>query len=129
LLKSAAKKTASSSDAYKALRTKGASKKRPPRAGSAVVRSAKENGNRGTDHGHANCMFVMGGNVKGGAVYGRWLGLNDHQLNEGRGLALATDFRHVVGEALTKHIGVKDLSAVFPGFDNNPRKFPGLIRT
>jgi len=91
-------------------------------------RTAKENGNRGTDHGHANCMFVMGGDVKGGRVYGQWPGLNDHQLNEGRDLALTTDFRYVVGEALTKHIGVKDLSTVFPGFDNNPRKFPGLIR-
>src|SRR5207237_954328 len=47
-------------------------------------RTAKENGNRGTDHGHANCMFLMGGDVKGGQVYGQWLGLNDHQLNEGR---------------------------------------------
>jgi uncharacterized protein (DUF1501 family) len=91
-------------------------------------RTAKENGNRGTDHGHANCMFVMGGGVKGGQVYGQWPGLNDHQLNEGRDLALTTDFRYVVGEALTKHIGVKNLSTVFPGFDNNPRKFPGLIR-
>src|SRR6267142_2822641 len=47
-------------------------------------RTARENGNRGTDHGHANCMFVMGGDVKGGRVYGKWPGLNDHQLNEGR---------------------------------------------
>jgi uncharacterized protein (DUF1501 family) len=92
-------------------------------------RTAKENGNRGTDHGHANCMFVMGGDVKGGRVYGQWPGLSDHQLNEGRDLALTTDFRCVVGEALTKHIGVKDLSTVFPGFDNNQRKFPGLIRS
>jgi len=92
-------------------------------------RTAKENGNRGTDHGHANCMFVMGGDVKGGRVYGQWPGLNDHQLNEGRDLALTTDFRYVVGEALTKHIGVRDLKTVFPGFDNNPHKFPGLIRS
>jgi uncharacterized protein (DUF1501 family) len=91
-------------------------------------RTAKENGNRGTDHGHANCMFVMGGDVKGGQVYGKWPGLNDHQLNEGRDLALTTDFRSVVGEILTKHIGVADLKPVFPGFDNNPRKFPGLVR-
>jgi uncharacterized protein (DUF1501 family) len=90
-------------------------------------RTARENGNRGTDHGHANCMFVMGGDVKGGRVYGRWPGLSDHQLNEGRDLALTTDFRAVVGEILTKHIGVPDLNAVFPGFDNNARKFPGLI--
>ena len=91
-------------------------------------RTAKENGNRGTDHGHANCMFVMGGDVKGGRVYGKWPGLDDHQLNEGRDLALTTDFRSVLGEIFTKHIGVKELSAVFPGFDNNPAKFLELIR-
>jgi uncharacterized protein (DUF1501 family) len=92
-------------------------------------RTAKENGNRGTDHGHANCMFVMGGEVKGGKVYGKWPGLDDHQLNDGRDLALTTDFRYVLGETLTKHIGVKDLATVFPGFDNSPHRFPGLIRT
>jgi uncharacterized protein (DUF1501 family) len=91
-------------------------------------RTAKENGNRGTDHGHANCMFVMGGDVKGGHVYGKWPGLADHQLNEGRDLALTTDFRSVIGEILVKHLGVTDLAPVFPGFDNNARKFPGLVR-
>ncbi len=91
-------------------------------------RTAKENGNRGTDHGHANCMFVMGGDVKGGRVYGKWPGLDEHQLNEGRDLALTTDFRSVVGEILTKHLGVKDLAPVFPGYDNTPRKFTGLVR-
>jgi len=91
-------------------------------------RTAKENGNRGTDHGHANCMFVTGGDVKGGRVYGKWPGLNDHQLNEGRDLALTTDFRTVIGEILVRHLGVQDLAPVFPGFDNNPRKFTGLIR-
>jgi uncharacterized protein (DUF1501 family) len=91
-------------------------------------RTAKENGNRGTDHGHANCMFVMGGDVKGGKVYGTWPGLNEHQLNEGRDLVLTTDFRLVVSEILTKHIGVTNLNAVFPGFDSNPQRFPGLIK-
>jgi uncharacterized protein (DUF1501 family) len=91
-------------------------------------RTAKENGNRGTDHGHANCMFVMGGDVKGGKVYGRWPGLSDHQLNQGRDLALTTDFRLVVGEILTRHLAVTDLKAVFPGFDADPGKFVGLIR-
>jgi len=91
-------------------------------------RTARENGNRGTDHGHANCMFVMGGDVKGGRVYGLWPGLEDHQLNEGRDLALTTDFRSVVGEILTKHLGVKGLAPVFPGFANGAEKFPGLIR-
>jgi len=92
-------------------------------------RTAKENGNRGTDHGHANCMFILGGDVKGGRVYGQWPGLKEHQLNEGRDLALTTDFRSVVGEILTKHLRVEDLAPVFPGFDNNSRKFPGLIRS
>jgi uncharacterized protein (DUF1501 family) len=55
--------------------------------------------------------------------------LADHQLNEGRDLALTTDFRLVLGEILNKHNGVLDLNAVFPGFENNPRKFPGLIRS
>ena len=92
-------------------------------------RTAKENGNRGTDHGHANCMFVMGGNIRGGKVYGRWPGLNEGQLNEGRDLALTTDFRSVLGEILTSHLGVRDLSPVFPGFSNDPQKFPSLLRT
>ena len=91
-------------------------------------RTAKENGNRGTDHGHANCMFVMGGDVKGGRVYGKWPGLSEHQLNEGRDLALSTDFRTVLGEILSAHVGVPDLAPVFPGFDNNPRKFVGLMK-
>jgi uncharacterized protein (DUF1501 family) len=91
-------------------------------------RTAKENGNRGTDHGHANCMFVMGGDVKGGHVYGNWPGLADHQLNEGRDLALTTDFRSVLSEVLAKHIGVTDLKAVFPGFDSGSHRFPGLMR-
>jgi uncharacterized protein (DUF1501 family) len=92
-------------------------------------RTAKENGNRGTDHGHANCMFVMGGDVKGGRVYGTWPGLGEHQLNEGRDLALTTDFRTVVSEILVGHLGVKDLAPVFPGFDSSPRKFTGLMRS
>jgi uncharacterized protein (DUF1501 family) len=92
-------------------------------------RTAKENGNRGTDHGHANCMFVMGGDVKGGRVYGKWPGLEYRQLNEGRDLMLTTDFRTVVGEILTKHNGVKQLNDVFPGFDNNPAKFLKLMRS
>jgi uncharacterized protein (DUF1501 family) len=92
-------------------------------------RTAKENGNRGTDHGHANCMFVMGGDVKGGRVYGKWPGLDDHQLNEGRDLALTTDFRSVVAEILSKHMRVNDMAQVFPGFTAAPAKSLNLIRS
>jgi uncharacterized protein (DUF1501 family) len=78
-------------------------------------RTARQNGTGGTDHGHANAMFVLGGQVKGGKVYGRWPGLNDHQLNEGRDLTVTTDFRQVLGEVVSKTIGAKDLELVFPG--------------
>jgi uncharacterized protein (DUF1501 family) len=86
-------------------------------------RTARENGNRGTDHGHANVMFVLGGPVKGGKVYGRWPGLDQSQLYEGRDLALTTDFRQVIGEAVTRHLGNKNLTEVFPGYDNQSGKF------
>ena len=60
-------------------------------------------------------MFVLGGNIKGGKVYGRWPGLADHELNEGRDLAVTTDFRQVLGEAVSKTIGANNLDLVFPG--------------
>jgi len=90
-------------------------------------RTARENGNRGTDHGHANVMFVLGGPVKGGKVYGRWPGLDQSQLYEGRDLALTTDFRQVIGEAVARHLGNKNLADVFPGYDNQPGKFLRLL--
>jgi uncharacterized protein (DUF1501 family) len=86
-------------------------------------RTARENGNRGTDHGHANVMFVMGGPVKGGKVYGRWPGLDQSQLYEGRDLAVTTDFRRVLGEAVYTHIGNQDLAGVFPNFVSTPSNF------
>ncbi len=86
-------------------------------------RTARENGNRGTDHGHANVMFVLGGPVKGGKVYGRWPGLDQSQLYEGRDLALTTDFRQVLGEAVARHMGNKNLATVFPGYENQLGKF------
>ena len=88
-------------------------------------RTAKENGDRGTDHGHANVMFVMGGDVRGGKVYGDWPGLQEEQLYEGRDLALTTDFRDVLGELVARHMGNSNLQSVFPGYDNP--KFRGLI--
>jgi uncharacterized protein (DUF1501 family) len=80
-------------------------------------RTAKENGTRGTDHGHANVMFAMGGPIAGGKVYGDWPGLEQEQLYEGRDLNLTTDFRDVLGELVQNHLGNSKLNAVFPGFD------------
>ena len=86
-------------------------------------RTARENGNRGTDHGHANVMFVMGGPVKGGKVYGPWPGLDQSQLYEARDLAVTTDFRRVLGESVSRHLGNKTLDQVFPGFQNQSQDF------
>ena len=90
-------------------------------------RTVRENGNRGTDHGHANAMFVLGNGVKGGKVYGQWPGLKSDQLYEGRDLALTTDFRDVFGEIATRHLGSKDVKSVFPGYSSNPSKFKGFL--
>jgi uncharacterized protein (DUF1501 family) len=79
-------------------------------------RTARENGNRGTDHGHANVMFVLGGGVRGGKVYGRWPGLAPEVLYEGRDLDLTTDYRAVCGEVLARHLRQRDLNKIFPGF-------------
>ena len=79
-------------------------------------RTARENGNRGTDHGHANVMLALGGPVRGGKVYGRWPGLAPEVLYEGRDLNLTTDFRTVCSEVISRHLGQKDLSKIFPGF-------------
>ena len=90
-------------------------------------RTAHENGTGGTDHGHANAMFVLGGQVKGGKVYGKWPGLDNEQLNEGRDLALTTDYRQVLGEVLTHTLGAENLETVFPGAQVNPRGFLRLV--
>jgi uncharacterized protein (DUF1501 family) len=90
-------------------------------------RTARENGNRGTDHGHASAMFVLGGPVKGGKVYGKWPGLAPDQLNEGRDLALTTDFRDVFAEVLVRHLGAQNTGNVFPGFNAAPSRFRGFL--
>jgi uncharacterized protein (DUF1501 family) len=82
-------------------------------------RAVRQNGSGGTDHGHASCLFVAGGAVKGGKVYGRWPGLAPEQLHEGRDLALTTDFRNVFSEILVKHMGMRDAARVFPNFNPN----------
>jgi uncharacterized protein (DUF1501 family) len=84
-------------------------------------RAVAENGNRGTDHGHGNAMFIVGGhNVKGGRVYGRWPGLAPEQRYEGRDLAVTTDFRGVFTEVVRAHLGVADTRTIFPGFSGGP---------
>jgi uncharacterized protein (DUF1501 family) len=90
-------------------------------------RTARENGNRGTDHGHANAMFILGNSVRGGKVYGEWPGLKTDKLYEGRDLALTTDFRDVFGEISAKHLGAPNLSSIFPGYTATASKFRGFL--
>ena len=90
-------------------------------------RTARQNGNGGTDHGHATSMFVIGGDVKGKKVYGKWPGLEPEQLNEGRDLALTTDFRSVFSEVAFKHLGAAKMDAVFPGFTGDQSKWLGVL--
>ena len=91
-------------------------------------RTARQNGNGGTDHGHATCFLALGGNINGGKVLGQWPGLAPEQLYENRDLAVTTDFRDVFGEVAQKHLGVRDLTAVFPGYTSSADKFRGVLK-
>ena len=88
-------------------------------------RMAKQNGNGGTDHGHAGAMFVIGGRVNGHRIHGSWPGLAPEQLHEGRDLALTTDFRAVFAEVAQRHLGATRLDALFPGY--TPTAMPGVL--
>lgn len=93
-------------------------------------RSINENGSRGTDHGYGNAMLLLGGDVQGGALHGRWPGLSPEQRFEGRDLAVTTDFRDLFGEVLVRHLGLTldGANNVFPGYDISPARFPGALR-
>ncbi|MGB8646880.1 MAG: DUF1501 domain-containing protein [Anaerolineae bacterium] len=88
-------------------------------------RRVEENSSHGTDHGHGNVMFVLGGGVNGGKVYGDWPGLAQAKLYGPGDLAVTTDFRDVLGEIVYKRLGNSNLGAVFP---NYTPKFRNLVQ-
>lgn len=92
-------------------------------------RTFRENGNGGTDHGHGNAMWLMGGNLRGGKIYGQWPGLNQAALNEGRDLAITTDFRAVLASVAERHMRIQDneLEKIFPQFASGGRGVPNLF--
>lgn len=92
-------------------------------------RTARQNGNNGTDHGHGTAFLVLGGDVNGGKVLGSWPGLAEEQLYERRDLAITTDFRSVFGEVALKHLGATSLARVFPGYQADPSTFRGVIKS
>ena len=75
-----------------------------------------QNEDYGTDHGHGNVMFTLGGGVNGGQVYGAWPGLHNDQLYDRADLAITTDYRQVLSELLTRRMGEANIANVFPGF-------------
>jgi len=91
-------------------------------------RAINENGNRGTDHGHGNAMFVIGGGVRGGRILGQGPGLAPQQRFESRDLAVTTDFRDVFAEIVVSHLRLGDVRPIFPGYDVQPSRLPGLFR-
>lgn len=91
-------------------------------------RTCRQNGTGGTDHGHANVMFVLGGPVRGGRVYGKWPGMEQEQLYDGRDLAITTDFRQVLGEAAYRTLGSRNLELVFPGSQLRINRFLNILQ-
>jgi uncharacterized protein (DUF1501 family) len=103
-----------------------------PRADDVVLvaatefgRTVRQNGSNGTDHGHASVAFVLGGGVNGGKIHGRWPGLRDDQLFEGRDLAVTTDLRSVLAAAAAAQLGATDAQKLFPGFEG--KALPSLL--
>ena len=82
-------------------------------------RTVKENGNGGTDHGHGNVMWLLGGNIRGGKIYGDFPGLSNNQLHQGRDLAITTDFRDVISTVLQSHMKLDKakISQIFPNYN------------
>ena len=90
-------------------------------------RTVRENGNRGTDHGHGTAMLVLGGAVRGGRVLGRWPGLTPDHLYERRDLAITTDFRDLFTEVAAHHLRLPPTTALFPGYTAVPASRPGIF--
>jgi uncharacterized protein (DUF1501 family) len=78
-------------------------------------RRASQNGSSGADHGHGNCMIVMGGHVNGGRVLATWPGLAPANLDNGD-LAITVDYRDILSEILADRMACTSLGTVFPGW-------------
>jgi uncharacterized protein (DUF1501 family) len=93
-------------------------------------RTVHENGNGGTDHGHGNVMWVMGGGVRGRRVYGRWAGLNNAALYQDRDVAITTDFREPIAAVLRTHmqLSAAQIAQIFPQRPADSGHVTGLVR-
>lgn len=83
-------------------------------------RTVKQNGTGGTDHGRASCNFILGNDVNGGIVHGNMAtALSVDNLEDGRDLAVTTDFRSVFSEVADKHLRINDDKVLFPGWSGD----------
>ncbi len=80
-------------------------------------RTVKQNGSGGTDHGRASCNFILGNKLEGGIVHGLVQPLAIENLEDGRDLAVTTDFRSVFSEVADKHLRINNDAILFPGWD------------
>jgi uncharacterized protein (DUF1501 family) len=85
-------------------------------------RTVAENGTNGTDHGWANCMIALGGGIAKNdkPVLGEWPGLAPEQLHQRRDLMHTTDFRDVLAEAVSSHLGNPNIPHIIPGHEHKP---------
>ena len=83
-------------------------------------RTVKENGNKGTDHGSGNLMWILGGNINGGKFYGQWNTLEKKALFEGRDIPITTDFRQPISNILSTNFDLSPqlINQVFPNFNS-----------
>src|SRR5207302_726145 len=92
-------------------------------------RTARINGNDGTDHGTATVALLLGGALKGGRVLADWPGLKESDLYEGRDLRPTTDLRAVLKGLLGDHLQLADralATSVFPD-SGSVRPMPRLL--
>ncbi|MFA5504604.1 MAG: DUF1501 domain-containing protein [Vulcanimicrobiota bacterium] len=83
-------------------------------------RTVAQNGAGGTDHGRGSCMFVLGGEVAGGKVYGQVGPLSRDNLEDGRDLPVTTDFRQLFAGVAGQHLGISSNSELFPRWNGRP---------
>lgn len=83
-------------------------------------RTIKENGNRGTDHGHGNVMWVLGGNVNGGKVAGEWTRLSKELIHENRDLPVLNDYRSILADLFFSRFGLstEKNKIIFPNYSD-----------
>lgn len=80
-------------------------------------RTFRENGNKGTDHGHGTVYWVLGGKINGGRILGEQVGINQANLFQNRDFPVLNDYRSILGGLLGRLYGLSasQMDAVFPG--------------